>query len=507
MASSSPNRKAFDRRTAGVLMHITSLAGPHGNGDLGPEAHRFVEFLSAGGQRWWQTLPVGPPETHGFSPYSAQSASAGSPWLVSLELLHREGLLPSADPFPDSDTPITDLKAAAQRRDQALRLAFKNFNERNREHADFANFCIRHRKWLDDWALFAALKKRFDDRPWLQWDQPLRLRDLAAIERAKSELSEEIDFHRFVQYQFERQWQALREAAARKGVGLIGDVPIFVAADSCDVWANPSLFRLKKSGEPRAVSGCPPDMFSSEGQFWRHPQYRWRMHRRTKFAWWVDRFVTELTRFDALRIDHFLGFYRTWSIPANASSAREGRWTMTPGEALLDAIQKTTGPVPVIAEDLGVVTPGAARLREQFKFPGMRVYQFGFDDPYHLPHRYVERTVAYPGTHDNNTTRGWFESLEKHKKDRITAYLGCEQKEVPHAMIRSLYTSVAHTVIVPIQDVLGLGGEARMNVPGSPERNWRWRLTSGQLNDSIARNLKESMELYERLPDSVGTSP
>ena len=481
-------------------MHVTSLPGPYGNGELGPEAFEFLKYLSLAGQRWWQTLPVVAPSIPGFSPYSAQSAFAGSPWLVSIQQLQRSGLLPRVKPFAKSNSSAADLDRSAQQRERLLRQAFENFNRRFREHGEFSEFCNAEREWLDDWALFAALKTQFKQRPWNQWDHPIRMRVSSALKDARKSLAEEIDFHRFVQYQFEQQWSALRNEAARMGIGLIGDVPMFVAADSCDVWAHRELFTLDAEGQPTSVSGCPPDMFSADGQFWRHPQYRWPAHRRTKFNWWVRRFEMELRRFDGVRIDHFLGFYRTWAIPAKAKTAREGEWWMSPGRALFEAVHNAVGPAPIIAEDLGLLTPGAAKLRERNGFPGMRVVQFGFDDPYYLPHRFIERCVAYTGTHDNNTTAGWFSQLKPKQRASVLAYLNCSSTTVADGMIRALMASVANTTIVPIQDVLGLGTADRMNMPGTTTHNWRWRLKSGQLTKKSAGRLRELTKMYERLP-------
>ena len=481
-------------------MHVTSLPGPYGHGDVGPEASAFLKYLASAAQRWWQTLPVVAPSVPGFSPYSAQSAFAGSPWLVSITMLEHEGLLPRAKPFGKSTGAYADLAGAARKRERLLRAAFVQFNQRFREHGEFSEFCIAERGWLDDWALFAALKTQLEQKPWNQWDKPLRMRIPAAMKEARKSLAEEIDFHRFVQFQFDRQWRTLRHEAARLGIGLIGDVPMFVAADSCDVWAHRELFTLDAEGSPTSVSGCPPDMFSTDGQFWRHPQYRWSAHRRTKFDWWVKRFQMELRRFDAVRIDHFLGCYRTWAIPADAKTAREGEWWMSPGRALLEAVHDAVGPAPIIAEDLGLLTPGAAKLREQFGFPGMRVAQFGFDDPFYLPHRYVEQCIAYTGTHDNNTTAGWFAGLKAKQRQQVLAYLNCSAADVADGLMHALLASVAHTAIVPIQDVLGLGSADRLNVPGSTERNWCWRLRKGQLTEKSARRMRELVAMFERLP-------
>ena len=481
-------------------MHITSLPGPYGNGDLGPEAHRFIEFLASAGQRWWQTLPAVAPPVPGFSPYSAQSAFAGSPWLVSLELLQRDGLLAALKPFSGTGSSHANLAEAAQQRDTALRQAYEEFKRRSHLHNELNDFCKHESGWLDDWSLFAALKSQNKNSPWVEWDGPIRMRQPSAVQSARETLADEINFHRFVQFQFDRQWKELRQKAAQHGIGFIGDVPIFVAADSCDVWANRNLFTLDDTGRPTRISGCPPDMFSADGQFWNHPQYHWPAHQEINFAWWVSRFQTELRRFDGVRIDHFLGFNRTWSIPAAARTAREGEWMPTPGQALFDAVHKAVGTAPIIAEDLGVLTEEAAKLRDHNHFPGMRVLQFGFDDSYYLPHRFIKDCVAYTGTHDNNTLVGWFSELKPDQQAKALAYLNCTKGELTDAAIRALMASVANTIIVPIQDVLGLGAADRMNIPGHADNNWRWRLQPNQLTAKAAARLRELTTIYDRSP-------
>jgi 4-alpha-glucanotransferase len=496
-----PTRPQFDRRSAGVLLHLTSLPGPSGSGDLGPAAHEFADFLADARQRWWQMLPVVPPGVApGYSPYSALSAFAGSPWLISLEKLSQHGLLPKNLLKSQADKSFADFSRVLPYRDSMLRQAYDTFNRRSRKRTQFEEFCQREESWLDDWALFAALKHVNRGKKWFEWESAIRLRKPSALREAREQLAEEVDFHRFVQYLFDRQWRSLKQHCEKKGVGLIGDLPIFVAADSAEVWAYRELFTLAPDGRPSSISGCPPDFFSKIGQIWRHPQYRWANHKKDGFAWWVSRFAMELSRFDGVRVDHFLGFHRTWAIPGDAEDGRRGKWLMSPGRELFAAVEKAVGRVPIIAEDLGVLTPEAAKLRDDLGFPGMRVLQFAFGGAnYYLPHQYVERCVAYTGTHDNNTVRGWFAKAPASQRIKALKYLGAKPATIHQDMIRSLMESVAQTVILPIQDVLGLSDEARMNFPGTEGKNWRWRLIPGQLSPAVAKQLRETAQLFERI--------
>ncbi len=501
------------RRTSGILLHPTSLPGRHGSGDLGPAAHRFIDFLAAAGQSWWQMLPIGPPgAAPGFSPYSSYSAFAGSPYLISLDLLVEDGLLKSTETSPTRTVRGgVDLELVFAFRDARLRRAF----ERSKDDEAFDEFRARHASWLDDFALFSALKRHFNGRSWLQWDKDLRLRHRVAIFDARRTLADEIRYHQFVQYLFDRQWNDLRARARDKMIGLIGDIPIFVALDSADVWANPKLFLLDRTGKPTVVSGCPPDEFCPSGQLWGHPHYDWNEHRRTKFEWWVRRFKSMLHRFDAVRIDHFLGFNRAWAVPARARTARTGHWLPGPREELFNAVTKAIGKVPVIAEDLGAVTKEALALRDKFRFPGMRVMQFGFGvgGESNLPHHYPRRCVAYTGTHDNDTAVGWFNNLARlngrapasvsAEREKAMKYLNVrDAKQIHWDMIRAAMLSPADTVIFPVQDILGLGGEARMNVPGVAENNWRWRFGERDLTPAIARRLRELADISDRITQS-----
>ena len=479
-----------------MLLHPTSLPGE----DLGATARELVDFLAAAGQSWWQMLPVGP-TGYGNSPYSAQSAFAGNPALVSTDRLIADGLLAEKD----RERPP----------DERLRAAFAAFGEggSGRELAPFAE---EARGWLDDFALYRALKRENGERQWTRWPAPLRDRDPAAIDRARATLALEIDFTRFVQWRFFGDWRALRDYAHARGIGLIGDLPIFLAHDSADVWLNRRHFYLDPSGEPTLVAGVPPDYFSATGQRWGNPLYRWAEMRATGFAWWIARFRATLALFDAVRLDHFIGYTRYWAIPAHEPTAVKGRWRPGPGARFFRAVAAALGELPLIAEDLGVVTPAVESLRARFGFPGLKLLQFAFGTdpqaPSFLPHNYPRAAVAYTGTHDNDTTAGWFHdhgsgtrSAEQAALERWTAlrYLGApdgdDGREIHWRMIRAIMGSVANVAIVPVQDLLGLGSNARMNQPGTATGNWSFRLEPGALTPAVADRLRDLSETYGRV--------
>jgi len=497
----------FHRRASGILMHVTSLPCPHGCGDLGPEAHRFINFLADAGQSWWQMLPIGPPgRAPGFSPYDSASAFAGSPWLVSLELLNRDSLLAKRDLKPAAGLSArhVNFPATLQFREERLRRAFASFQRRHGERRQgFRDFCDTNSDWIEDFALFMALRRDSGGKPWTEWERGVRQREPSALRAARERLAHEITGQRFVQFEFARQWQALREHAHHRGIGLIGDLPIFVGHDSADVWSHPELFQLDRRGHPRRVSGYPPDRFNRNGQQWGHPQYEWAKHEQTGFAWWVRRFKRIFELFDAVRIDHFLGFTRTWSIPTHAASARSGRWVKSPGSKLFAAVERKLGPRPMIAEDLGHVTPADIRLRDSFGLAPMRIFQFGFgneaDSADHLPHNYSRLCAAYTGNHDNNTTVGWFREQRPAQQKRVRTCTGATDAAPHVGAIRALMASAASAVIFPMQDVLGLDQRARMNIPGTLEGNWRWRLQPTKF-DRTARELRLLVEAFGRLP-------
>jgi len=501
-------------RASGILLHPTSLPGPYGCGDLGPSAEAFAGWLERAGQRWWQMLPVGP-LGYGNSPYSALSAFAGNPLLLSPERLAAEGFDVGGQP-PPLPAERVDYAATATWRDRMLRAAFDSWT--GSIDPRFRRFCSEQAIWLDDWALFAALKEESGGRPWFEWEDPLRDRRADALEAKRRQLATEIERHRFVQWQFDLEWERLREVCASRGIGLIGDLPIFVAHDSADVWAHRDLFFVDGTGRPSVVAGVPPDYFSATGQRWGNPLYRWDVLRDSGYAWWLARLRQMLHRFDAIRLDHFIGFARYWEIPGQDATAERGRWIPGPGADFFEAARTALGDLPLIAEDLGAVTPEVTALRDAFGLPGIRILQFAFGSdpqaPTFKPHNYPRNAVAYTGTHDNDTAEGWYrspggggspQSAQQAEWERgfASRYLGmdaCRSDDGIHwHMIRALMVSVANHVIVPLQDVLGLGSEARMNVPGTSTGNWEWRFKEGALEDDLAARMEELATLYDRV--------
>ncbi|HWE24268.1 MAG TPA: 4-alpha-glucanotransferase [Myxococcales bacterium] len=501
----------LNERSSGVLLHLTSLPGPYGNGDLGRDARRFAEDLAATGQRWWQMLPVGPPGT-GNSPYSARSAFAGSPLLIDLAALADDGLLPRIPAPPALTSRRVDYDRAAAFRLAELRRAFANFRNRPKP-SSFARFLRRARHWVGDYALFSALRSAHGGKPWLEWERELRLREPAAIRSARRELASEIDFHLFEQWSFDRQWRSFKGHCNELGIGLIGDLPFFVSHDSADVWANQELFELDAEGRPTVVAGVPPDFFSETGQRWGNPHYRLSALRRTGYAWWLRRFQHGLTRFDALRLDHFIGFWRSWQVPATAPTAENGRWGKGPRDELFMKLRKLRrGHLPLIAEDLGLVIPEVRALRDRFELPGMKLLQFAFGDDAQahefLPHNYPRRCIAYTGTHDNDTIVGWFFDRGGHERTAqqtemerraALAYLGAmDGRDIHWRMLRCIHSSVAALAIAPMQDILGLGSESRMNRPATEHGNWEWRMRPGAFGESIRDRLAALTRIYQR---------
>lgn len=487
-------------RSAGILLHPTSLPGPCPCGDLGREAYRFVDWLATAGQRIWQVLPLNPPG-YGGSPYASVSAFAGNPLLISLELLRDDGLLDAeelASPLPAEDDAATRWKNALLRRACARLLAGDNPSLLE----SFTRYRAEEAGWLDDYALFMALRTAQGDAPWTAWDTPLRHRDPAALARAHDELADEIAVHQALQFLLDRQWQTLRDACHERGIRILGDLPIFVAHDSADVWAHQRLFALDAEGNPEVVAGVPPDYFSPTGQRWGNPLYHWDVLAAEGYGWWIDRFRATLRRVDFVRIDHFRGFESYWEIPAAEPTAEHGRWVQGPGMAFFEAVRQALGDLPLVAEDLGTITPEVDQLRRGAGLPGMRVLQFAFGDDArnpHLPHNYAQDIIVYTGTHDNDTTAGWYAALDKGTQRYLLAYLGRDNDSaVVRDLIRLAYSSVACLAVVPMQDVLGLGSEARMNLPGRAERNWSWRLPADGLRAEDAAWLAELARTYGR---------
>ncbi len=499
-------RFRFADRRSGVLLHPTSLPGPHGSGDAGPDAFAFVDWLARAGQTWWQMLPTGPIDGAG-SPYSGFSAFASSLLLISLERLHEDGLLDADDvrPRPGRRADRVDFRKVEKFRLDRLRKACDAFFSRKRGRSAFERFCVQQDDWLNEDSLFFAIRQSCRRRPWWEWDAPLRRRRPTALAEARKHLQDDVRFFQFAQFVAHRQWSALRKYANDHGVGLIGDLPIFVAHDSSDVWRHPNLFTLKPDGTCRVISGAAPDAFSDDGQLWGHPLYKWAVHRRDGYAWWTRRFARLFEQFDGLRIDHFLGFNRYWEVPGDAETAATGRWRKGPGphffEAVLPKLKQQGCSGEIIAEDLGLLVPAAEKLRDDFAFPGMRVVQFAFgqDDGYHLPHNCPRQSVAYTGTHDNDTVVGWWKQANKGERRRALAYTGGSAGTIAADLVRAVATSPANVAVYPAQDLLGLGKAARMNVPGTTNGNWRWRLRSGQLGNDHADRLRSLTSLTGRL--------
>ncbi|MBI4061229.1 MAG: 4-alpha-glucanotransferase [Elusimicrobia bacterium] len=472
-----PVQPSLSRRAGGVLLHPTSLPGPRG-GALGAEALRFVDFLADCGQSWWQVLPLCPPDANG-SPYASPSSFAGSPALIDADLLAVEGFLKKAE--------------LGQPREKALRAAFASFRKRaaREDKADFEAFRVREAGWLADHALFLALKDANHGRPWTAWDEGLRRREPARLDEARANAPEELRYHEFAQWLFSRQWKAVRGHAAARGVGLMGDAPLYVRHDSADCWANQELFFLDEGGAPSAVAGVPPDYFCAEGQLWGNPLYRWERHQETGFAWWLARLKACAERFDALRLDHFIGLRNYWEIPAGAASAAGGRWVRAPGDEFLEAAVREVPGLALVAEDLGMLTPEVAALRDKFRLPGMRVAQFSFDGAEQdRPSSWPENCVGYTGTHDNDTARGWWEDDAASNARRAMRHALGRESELPSWDLAGLvWRSPARTALAPMQDLLNLGAEARMNRPGSAAGNWRWRMEPGALTARLGGRL------------------
>ncbi len=465
---SAPN-PVLAGRSAGVLLHLSSLPAAWG-APLGPAAHRFTDWLAEAGQAWWQMLPVGPTGPGG-SPYSSPSAFAGDPAL---------------------------LRAAAGGKNAAARVPGFAVAE-----DELRSFRRRQRDWLPDWCLYAAVKEDQGGAPWWRWPAPLRDRDAAALKAERRRLAAAVERHELEQLLFELRWTELRRRCQERGVRLLGDLPLFVERDSADVWARRELFRLDAQGRPSVVTGVPPDLFSRNGQRWGHPHYRWAAHRRDGFRWWLRRFQQSLERFDAVRVDHFIGLHRAWEVPAKARTARKGRWGRTPGRELLTALRaKLRRELPLVAEDLGVMTPQVRRLRDDFGLPGMRVLQWAFwpECQADRPHAHPRDTVVYTGTHDNDTTQGWFASMPAAVRKRALAYTNGSAATIHDDLARAAYGSPAALAVVPMQDHLGLPNGARMNLPGSAAGNWSWRLGARQPGKALARRLRSLAETFDRLP-------
>ena len=494
-------------RRSGILMPISSLPSPWGVGTLGLEARRFADFLAAGGQSCWQILPAGP-TSFGDSPYQSFSSFAGNPYFIDLDALAAEGLLePSEFQSLDwgEDPARVDYGLLYQNRYPVLRRACARLLAQ--ERPEFAAFCAGQAEWLEDYALFMALKEAHGGACWFQWPEELRLRRPAALERARRDLAGETAFWKAVQYLFFRQWDDWKGYVNGLGVSIIGDLPIYVAGDSADVWANPALFQLDGRGLPTEVAGCPPDDFALDGQLWGTPLFDWERMKEDGYAWWLRRIAFQFRLYDTLRIDHFRGFDSYYAIPYGEPTARNGRWRPGPGIEFFQTVNRVLGKKDIIAEDLGFLTPSVRRLLEESGYPGMKVLECAFDsrdtDSGFLPHGYPAHCVAYAGTHDNDTIQGWMASAPKEDAAYAKAYLRLNKREGYHwGMIRSVWASPADLAVIQFQDLLGLGSEARMNTPATLGNNWRWRALPGTFDKRLSRRLYRETRVYQRLPQA-----
>ncbi len=504
------------RRASGILLHPTSLPGDRGIGTLGKEARQFADFLAGAAQRVWQVLPLGP-TGYGDSPYQCFSAFAGNPLLISLKLLSDEGLLSPGDLLGEPPCPgsTVDYGSVLAFKLPLLRKAFEAFRERASalDRDALAEFCRSNASWLDDYALFMAVKYAHESMAWTRWEASIAAREPSAIEKWSRKLAAEIELHKFQQYLFFRQWESLKRYCHDRGITITGDIPLYVAHDSADVWAHRELFHLKPDGAPSLVAGVPPDYFSATGQLWGNPIYRWDALAKSGYRWWIERFRSTFAMVDMVRIDHFRGFEAYWEVDGDARTAVNGRWVKGPGADLFDKVHEALGDLPVIAENLGVITPEVEALRNRFGFPGMAILQFAFGKdpqaPSFKPHNYPRDRVVYTGTHDNDTVVGWWNSGGEgdstrtredvlKEKDFAMKYLNTGGQDIHWAFIRAVLGSVAALAIIPLQDVLGLGSEARMNKPATTTSNWRWRCPPGVLTGALRDRLRELTLIYDR---------
>lgn len=492
-------------RSSGVLMHISSLPSPYGIGTMGKEARKFADFLEKSGQRYWQILPICP-TSYGDSPYQSFSSFAGNPYFIDLEYLCKEKLLTKkeCDSFPWGKNPKSvDYGIMYESRYKLLKLAYARFIKKEPE--DFKAFCEKESEWLSDYALFMALKDANGGVAWFEWDKDLKTRKPEALEAARKEYAEDIRFYQMLQYLFFKQWWDLKAYVNAKGIEIIGDVPIYVAGDSADVWANPGQFYLDKDLNPIDVAGCPPDAFSADGQLWGNPLFRWDVMKKDGYSWWTRRIAAMSKLYDIVRIDHFRGFDSYYAIPAKDKTAKNGEWRKGPGMDLFHTLEKKLGKLNIIVEDLGFLTPSVLKLVADSGFPGMKVIQFAFDSregSNYLPHTYTEHCVVYTGTHDNDTLLGWMKTAPKQSVKFAKEYLNLTEEEGYNwGMMRGAWSSVGELAIVPMQDIIGLDSKARMNTPSTLGGNWQWRATADQITGKLAKRIYNYMEMYGRLPE------
>lgn len=493
-------------RVSGILLHPTSIPSPYGIGDMGLEAYEFIDFLQRSGQHLWQTLPL-TPTGFGDSPYQSFSAFAGQPLIISpafmeeLELIREEDL---AD-CPAGDGKAVDYGTIIPWKTKILKLAFERFRQTKDEGllAEYEGFVEENAFWLEDYALFMSCKDKHEGQSWLSWEEPYRQPTKADKARMKEEFFDDMRYYYFVQFMFFKQWNQLRTYANAKDIKIIGDIPLFMSLDSADVWANQELFRLDSKGYPLAVAGVPPDYFSATGQLWGNPLYDWKAHKKEKYRWWISRIKGQLKLADYVRIDHFRGLYEYWSVPAGEETAMNGTWEEGPKDDLFHAIEKELGKdLPIIAEDLGIITQEVRDLRDRFGLPGMKILQFGFEsqgESSFLPHQFkTTNCVCYTGTHDNDTTKGWYETAPEYAKDKVRCYMNTDGSSIHWDFLRTCLGTIAAYAVIPLQDILGVGKEGRMNTPGVAAKNWAWRYEKESLSHELAEGLKRITRLYGR---------
>ena len=494
-------------RTSGVLMPISSLPSPYGIGTMGKAARKFVDFLVKGGQKYWQILPICP-TSYGDSPYQSFSSFAGNPYFIDLEYLCKDKLLTrkECESFAwGGNEKYVDYGIMYESRYALLKKAFVRFQKKLPD--DFADFCEKEKEWLDEYTLFMALKDANDGNAWGEWDKDLRIRKPEALDKARVDYAENIEFYKMLQYLFFKQWRQLKAYSNENGIEIIGDVPIYVASDSADVWANPKQFYLDENLNPIEVAGCPPDAFSADGQLWGNPLFRWDVMKKDDYAWWTKRIQAMAQLYDIIRIDHFRGFDSYYAIPAKDKTAKNGKWKEGPGMDLFHSLEKKLGKLPIIVEDLGFLTPSVIKLLKDSGFPGMKVIQFAFDSREgsdYLPHTYIQHCVVYTGTHDNDTAMGWMKTAPKASVKFAKEYLNLTKEEGYNwGLMRGAWSSVADMAIVPMQDLIGLGSEARINTPSTLGENWKWRATDDQITNSLAKKLYKYMEMYGRVNEKI----
>ena len=492
------------KRSSGILLHPTSLPSEYGIGDLGPNAFKFIDSLFETKQKLWQILPLGP-TGYGDSPYQCFSTFAGNPLLISFEKLILEGLLTKQEVSLKErfDENKVDYGKVINYKYSTLRKAFKTFEIKkdNIELDNFNYFCNKNSAWLEDYSLFMSLKDKFKGRPWIEWDRDIKLRDKEAISKYSNELFKEMNFHKFMQYVFFKQWKELKSYAELKEIKIIGDIPIYVAFDSSDAWSNSSLFYFDNEMNPTKVAGVPPDYFSETGQLWGNPLYNWQALKETGYRWWIQRIKAIHEMVDIIRVDHFRGFAGYWAIPYGETTAINGVWEKGPGEDLFWAIKNELGDLPVLAEDLGFLTDDVHELRDRFNFPGMKILQFGFDSKEgssYVPHLLIKNSIVYTGTHDNDTVVGWYDKADKDDKKYFLEYMNSDGKDIAWDFIRAAWSSVSVFAIAPLQDFLSLGSEARMNTPSVASGNWQWRLKWSEITPKIKDRLTHFTKLYGR---------